>query len=129
MSNGIGINPNLKIPITEPRTQKPEVEVKGGSTGFEKLLNEKVQSGEGVKFSAHALKRMKERNIDLNALDVQKINEAMAKVGERGSKESLILSDKGAFIVNIKNQKVITAIDPKEARESTFTNIDSTILI
>jgi flagellar operon protein len=100
-----------------------------GDKGFQALLNDKVDEGKQLQFSAHAIKRMADRNIELSPLDMQKIQEALAKMASKGAKESLILSEKGAFIVNVKDNKVITAIDPESARDSTFTNIDSTVII
>ena len=102
------------------------------SKEFEKLLKSEVQKDAApteLQFSAHAKERMNERDIQLTPLEIQKIKEAIQKVSHKGSRESLILSDKGAFIVNVKNQKVITALDPQAARDATFTNIDSTIII
>lgn len=109
-------------------------QVSGGNPGeFSDLMKDKIAGEktdeEGLQFSAHAIKRMAERKIELNPMDMQKIREALAKVGQKGARESLILSDKGAFIVNVKDQKVITAMDPASARDSTFTNIDSTVII
>ena len=46
-----------------------------------------------------------------------------------GAKESLILTDKAAFVVSVKNNTVITAVDRDSMKENVFTNIDSTMLI
>lgn len=82
-----------------------------------------------LRFSAHAKTRLESRGIDLSPDDLLRLQEAVQKAGEKGSRESLILSDKGAFIVSVKNNTVITAVDKASLKENVFTNIDSTIMI
>lgn len=101
---------------------------------FAELLEERIQSKPGLgndslKFSAHAQTRLESRGIHLNADDVLKLQEAVNRVRDKGSRESLILTDKAAFVVSVKNQTVITAVDRNNLKENIFTNIDSTIMI
>jgi flagellar operon protein len=60
---------------------------------------------------------------------MMKLKEAVEKVGLKGSRESLILTDKAAFVVSVKNSTVITAVDRESLKENVFTNIDSTVMI
>jgi flagellar operon protein len=106
----------------------------GTSKPFADLLEERIQdktrpTEQGLKFSAHAQTRLESRGIDLSADDLVKLQEAVNKVREKGAKESLILTDKAAFIVSVKNQTVITAVDRDSLKENVFTNIDSTVMI
>ncbi len=94
---------------------------------FSEVLVDKI--GDELKFSQHAVRRMETRGIDLSSDDLVKMQDAVKKAQEKGSKESLILSDKGAFVVSVKNNTVITAIDKGSLKENVFTNIDSTIMI
>jgi len=82
-----------------------------------------------LKFSAHAKSRLVSRGIDLNPEDLVKLQQAVDKAGQKGSRESLILSDKGAFVVSVKNNTVITAVDKESLKDNVFTNIDSTVWI
>ena len=51
------------------------------------------------------------------------------KAGEKGIKDSLVLVDKMAFIVNVPSQTVVTAMDQDEATDSNvFTNIDGAVI-
>ena len=95
---------------------------------FGKLLDEKFR-GEGVKFSAHAQERLRSRNIQLSPTEIVKINEAVAKAAQKGAKETLILVERTALVVSIKNQTVITAIDETQMKENVFTNIDSAVIL
>ena len=55
--------------------------------------------------------------------------EAIARsVEERGIKDSLILVDQLAFIVNVPNHTVVTAMDQTENKNNVFTNIDGAVI-
>jgi flagellar operon protein len=132
-----GIPENLRIrPGIEdgPRIKKEEAS-KSGAVPFSELLEgqlrtpPKTESGDGLKFSAHAQARLQSRGIDLSPDELVKLQEAVHRAREKGSRESLILTDKAAFIVSVKNQTVITAVDRENMKENVFTNIDSTVMI
>ena len=53
----------------------------------------------------------------------------MTKLKEKGGQNSLIVSDKAAYIVDVKNNKVVTAVDKESMGENVFTKIDSTVFI
>ncbi len=98
----------------------------GGSNEFEKILQEK---NEGVKVSKHATERLKERDISLDGKDFLKIREAMDKIKSKGGRDSLIVSKNTAYIVDVDNQTIVTAMDRKGMENNIFTKIDSTVFI
>ena len=51
------------------------------------------------------------------------------RAGEKGIKESLVLVDSLAFIVNTKQNTVITAMNQAEASENIYTNIDGAVIM
>ena len=53
----------------------------------------------------------------------------MGKLKAKGSQNSLIVSDKAAYIVDVKNNKLVTAVDKGSMSENIFTKIDSTMFI
>lgn len=81
-----------------------------------------------VKFSKHATLRLDNRNIELSSEQLLRLNEGAQKANAKGINESLVLVDELAFIVNIKNNTVITAMDQNEAKENVFTNIDGAVI-
>ncbi|ERP32081.1 TIGR02530 family flagellar biosynthesis protein [Chitinivibrio alkaliphilus] len=91
---------------------------------FGDLLKDKVTPQE-LKFSAHAENRIKSRNIPMNEEVQEKLNRAAQKVAEKGGKDALLLMKDSAFIVNVKNRTVVTAMDSAMMNEDVFTNIDS----
>lgn len=82
-----------------------------------------------VKFSGHALARLKFRNIEMNSARMDRLSEAIDRASAKGSRDSLILMDDTAFVVSVKNRTVITAVDGASLKENVFTKIDSAVIV
>jgi flagellar operon protein len=105
---------------------------KTSGLSFQDILSGKTDTAKDageVKFSKHAANRLTDRNIELTKEQVERLNLGAAKAGEKGINESLVLIDSLAFIVNVPNSTVITAMDQTEADENVFTNIDGAVII
>ncbi len=115
---------NLKVNTdinqkNDPRNKKkPAIE-------FESVLKAEKK----LKFSAHAQKRMESRNITLDGDEIKKIEEGVAKLRDKGCKDSVILSKDRAYVISIKNNTVVTVVDEDTMKDNIFTNIDSLTLI
>ncbi|MCR4903204.1 MAG: flagellar protein [Butyrivibrio sp.] len=112
----------------KPKTSSAKPTASGFS--FNQVL-EQIQSQnqtEGVKFSKHAMGRLNDRNIELTDAQMDRLNKGMIQAGEKGINESLILVDQLAFIVNIPNNTVVTAMDQTGTDSNVFTNIDGAVI-
>ena len=98
----------------------------GSGNSFEKILNSTQESDESLKFSKHANERLANRNINLSAEQMERLENGTTKAREKGIQESLVMVDDLAFIVNVKNNTVITAMNDKT--DSIFTNIDGAVI-
>jgi flagellar operon protein len=109
-----------------PAGQSPgsaAVKAQGSSLAFADVL-----SGVGqIKFSNHAQKRLESRNISLTDDGIYRLTRAVDKAEKRGGKESLVMVDDMAFIVNVKQRLVVTALDAHSRGEGVFTQIDSVV--
>ena len=104
--------------------------VPGVGTSLGSLQNPQLAKAvAGVKFSNHAIDRIRSRGISFKPEDMIKLNEAVDKAASKGSKNSLVLMNESAFIVSVKNRTVVTAMDQAALKENVFTNIDSTIVM
>ncbi len=99
------------------------------TAGFDSILKQKLAKSEEIKFSRHAELRLQSRNISLTQAQKDKMKEAVAKAESKGVKDSLVLMDNLAFVVNIKNRTVITAANSNELKDNVFTNIDGAVII
>jgi len=110
------------VPIGDYNGNNTRIKSPGDS--FESIFQKELEK---VKFSSHALKRLEERNIELSDDEMSKINTAVDRAELKGSKDSLVMMNSTAFIVNIPNKTVITAMSIADSKENVFTNIDSVV--
>lgn len=122
--NSISVSTGTAGPQT-PR-QQTEASEKGG---FAEALRDKLE-GRQVEFSGHAIRRLESRQIDVSENDkMERLNRGVELAAEKGSEESLILVDSTAFVVSVKNNRVITTVSADDLKGNVFTNIDSTVII
>ena len=93
------------------------------------LDNAKSLHSSEVTFSKHASERLKTRNISLTDNQLNRLNEGARKAQNKGITESLVLLDDLAFIVNTKNNTVITAMNSNSQEENVYTNIDGAVVM
>jgi flagellar operon protein len=120
----------INSPLVSGKVQTNNVKSSNTGTtgvGFENFLQQAIDKGTGVKFSKHAELRMQARNIDLTQTQRDKINSAVSLAQQKGVKDSLVLLDNMAFVVNVNSKTVITAVNSNELKENVFTNIDGAI--
>jgi len=99
---------------------------------FASILTNKssqVSQGSELRFSKHASNRLITRQIELNDTQKARIADGIERAGEKGIKDSLVIMDSLAFIVNVPSQTVITAMDQNDSKESIFTNIDGAVIV
>lgn len=110
-----------------------KTKVKETGVSFEDVLQQQIGSTTEVapelKFSKHANMRLEQRDIALSAEQSQRLEAGVAKASAKGIKESLVIVDSLAFIVNVPNQTVVTAMDQTESEDNVFTNIDGAVII
>ena len=89
---------------------------------FQEILQNKSQeqnvSGtQDLKFSKHA------------AVRLENLNDGARKAGQKGIRDSLVIVDDLAFIVNVPNKTVVTAMNSRETEENVFTNINGAVIM
>ncbi len=105
-----------------------------GAGEFDGLLREQLEglqkpATEGLSLSTHAARRLKERNLEMDANEFTKIKGAIDKLRTKGGQDSLIVTGKAAYIVDVANNRIVTAIDRDNMAENVFTKIDSTLFV
>lgn len=94
---------------------------------FRDILNEKAAQETDVRFSKHANQRLESRNITLSKEQMERLNYGISRARDKSINESLVMMDDLAFIVNVKNNTVVTALEQDE--DSVFTNIDGAVIV
>ena len=121
--------------ITDQYLQKPQTAKENAlpKVPFEEVLRRKqsqsVMEQSELKFSKHAVNRLSDRNIALTDAQNVRLENGVKQASEKGITESLVLVDSLAFIVNVPNKTVVTAMDQTETNSNIFTNIDGAVII
>ena len=104
---------------------------KDNTRSFDTILKQKFDAAqtEGLKFSKHAMQRLADRNIDLSNEQLDRLDKGARLSVEKGIRESLVLMDDYAFIINTSRNTVITAMEQGNEGENVFTNIDGAVLV
>ncbi len=121
------INPNLvnKVKKSEPNNL-PNIKNQVNNKTFKEILDNKAEES-NVSFSKHASMRLNSRNLQLSNSQIKRVEDGIKRAEEKGIKDSLVLVDNIALLVNIKNKTVVTAIDNNS--EKVYTNIDGAVVV
>jgi len=128
------------IPNVSKLPSQKKVNLKGNLAGqeagapseFQILLNDQIDGAnnkQGIRLSTHAAKRLQERNLDIDSNEYMKLRSAFDKLKSKGGQDSLVITDKAAYIVDVPNNKIVTAMDKGSVLENVFTKIDSTVIV
>ena len=99
---------------------------------FHAALQQELQRSEQtreVAFSKHAISRAEQRGIEITPNLIDQLKGSMIRAQAKGATNILAMDAEKAFIINVPNAKVITAITQEEMKESVFTNIDGAVFL
>jgi flagellar operon protein len=129
MVDPIQFDPNQQISRTQKLSQNygptRPVGITGGTAtpSFADTLAET----QGLRFSNHAQQRLEKRQLELSDDGLNRLTQAVDKADKKGGKSSLVLMDDMAFIVNVRERMVVTAMDANAHGEGVFTQIDTVV--
>ncbi|MCH5345073.1 MAG: flagellar protein [Acetatifactor sp.] len=112
---------------SKPRTDEAKT-TEGLS--FQEILAQKSKGETGsLRLSKHAANRLTDRGIELSIEQWQRLEGGARKAEQKGIKDSLVIVDDLAFIVNVPNQTIVTAMDSTQTDENVFTNINGAVIM
>ena len=109
------------------QAQPPQPAAQDGA--FASMLQCVLERSGALRFSAHALERLERRQIELTDADLARVDSALEQAAAKGARDSLLLMDRLALVVNVPNRTVITVLPANEAGHNVFTNIDSAVVV
>ncbi len=118
----------LSTPPLSSSTIQRQTNVNTGAD-FGAIFNEELLKSRQVEFSKHAMERVSERGINIDDNLMKSLNDSVSKAEAKGVKNYLALGNDLAFIVNVPNNRVITAMSSDEMKQNIFTNIDGAIIL
>lgn len=132
MANAVKIS-NYQRPVDlleiARRNRNSESVRQPGKETFKEMFSRELADNRSLQFSKHASQRLYSRDISLNDEQMNKIADAVDKAAEKGSKETLILTEDVALVVAIRNRTVVTAFDRDNLRDGVVTSIDSAVIL
>ncbi len=112
-------------PAGIPRPANPAPVRTAGGPNFQDALK---GASQGVQFSNHAQKRIDRRDLDIDAGRLDRLNSAINRAADKGARNSVVMLDDLAVVVDIRDRRVVTAINAEAGKERVFTNIDSVVI-
>ncbi|MDR0920382.1 MAG: flagellar protein [Oscillospiraceae bacterium] len=94
---------------------------------FGDILKTQLSEKSGLNFSKHAIARISTRGVEVNE-ELERLQEGVETASNKGLNDALILVNNSAYIVNVPNKTVVTAVANGNLRGSSFTNIDGTVI-
>lgn len=117
-----------KLGATETAPRKQDAVTNTSTVNFRDILGSKMDTPPvPVQFSKHASIRLNDRNINLTGDQMNRVADGIGRAGEKGIRDSLVLVDDVALVVNVKSRTVITAIN--QVTENVFSNIDGAVIV
>ncbi len=114
---------NLILP--EQRKDNVNQKPTNGSPSFRDVLSEQIKQ-QPLQFSKHASLRLDSRNITLTQEQLSRVEDGLIAAKEKGIRDSLVLVDNIALVVNVRSKTVITAMN--NSKEQVYTNIDGAVV-
>ena len=116
--------------VREPRVKPVDVPLQNDrhfSGDFRKVLDDALHRQESVHFSKHANMRLNDRQITLTGEQMNRVEAGLSRANAKGIRDSLVLVDDIALVVNVKSKTVITALGREQ--DNVFSNIDGAVIV
>lgn len=115
-------------PLAQPLPAKPQAQPSTSSaSSFCDIFSGKIAEAESLHFTKHANMRLNARNISLTNTQIKRVEDGINKAREKGIRDSLVLVDNVALLVNVPNKTVVTAMGKEN--DNIFTNIDGAVIV
>lgn len=120
----ININPTANVGFPANTTVGTKQNV--GFDSFQQIFDNHFITDRPLQFSKHAEMRLTSRDISFTGEQMKRISDGVSRANEKGIKDSLVLVDDVALLVNIRSKVVVTAMDKND---NVFTNIDGAVIV
>ncbi|KAA0240567.1 hypothetical protein EDM76_01920 [bacterium] len=121
-----------RIPLAAPGPsglgglRQPQRPAQQSGASFGEALQKASQE---LQLSRHAQKRIDRRELDLDQARLARLNDAITSAAARGARNSVVVLDDLAVVVDVRQRTVVTAMNTEEGgRNRVFTNIDSVVI-
>lgn len=117
------------LPSGQPSAGAGQTTSGNGIESFSSIFDRQLERTAELRFSAHAQQRMAARNVNLEAQELTKVNQAVDRAADKGARNTLVVGEEYALIVNVPGRVVVTAMSREGMNDNVVTNIDSTVFV
>lgn len=114
---------------TAPQISRQNQTARQGQSSFGEMLRTRQEQKPQVEFSKHAIERAEERGIQVDDTLISQLSDSVEKAQNKGVTNILAFDSTRAFVINVPNCRVITAISQDEMQENIFTHIDGAVIL
>ena len=118
---------DTRVRQVETKTADNAQQVNLPQGDFKSVLDNAIHRQQTVHFSKHAHMRLNARQITLTGEQLSRVDEGVNRAMEKGIRDSLVLVDDVALVVNVGSKTVITAINREQ--DNVFSNIDGAVIV
>ena len=115
---------SLVDPIGE--REESDLRLRRNGPTFDEILEGQLPSGM-LKLSDDVKDALKLHNLELTPLELDALSEAVDELADADRERGLLLSERGAFVVDVRNRQVEQAFPKEQLRSELITGIDSFI--
>ncbi len=126
ISNQNVIQNPIKVTGSRLHNQVPNTTATNTQNNFADVLNRTIDNAP-LQFSKHATARLDAREINLSGEQLERVEEGVRKARSKGIKDSLVLVDNIALLVNVGSKVVVTAMN--KDNDHVFTQIDGAVIV
>jgi flagellar operon protein len=112
-------------PIGPQQASRPAPADVPGAPSFGDAL---AAAGERLTLSRHAQHRVERRGLQLDDQRLARLEGAVNSAAQKGARNSVVMLDDLAVVVDIQQRMVVTAMEREGGRDRVFTNIDSVVI-
>ncbi len=105
-----------------------------GSVNSEPKSNGKARgsregaASDGLTFSKHLNDRINRRHLEMGPERLARLTDAVDRASDKGARDSVVLLDNLALLVNVPSRTVVTAMETEKMKHGVFTNIDAVVV-
>ncbi|MGB9682403.1 MAG: TIGR02530 family flagellar biosynthesis protein [bacterium] len=117
-----------KVGRVNSETLKLDNKISNSTASFREIFESRLNA-EHINLSKHAQERILLRGIEVGKEEIDGINKAIDLASSKGVRDSLVMINGKAFVVNIPSRTVVTAIEEGGLKNRIFTNIDGVVIL
>ena len=108
--------------------REPTQGVSAKKVGLSPFMVE-LASSMGIKFSKHALDRIRFRKIQINQDHLMRLADGIERLKKKGVKEGVVVMEDIIAVVGVKDGTVITVKTPPFKKDAVFSQIDGVVFV